>query len=461
MNFELLNRISGYVSSQKDALIKGISGLIAIPSIQQEPTADFPFGKPCFEALEKALSLAKDMGLYTEMYENVLGRASLRPGKADIGIWVHADVVPAGNGWEKPPFEPIYSEGKLYGRGATDNKAQLVGALYALLCIKALDIELGLNAAVFIGTNEENGMEDVKHWLAGNDEPALSLVPDAAYSVGYAEKGLLWVLLRMRHPIEGITGLCGGSAINAFPDKLELTVERSCVNETALERLHNTAYTFCEGLVTLTASGTGGHSTSGESTGSAFVILLKDVLEAALFSGDLVQKLKLIYEICTDVTGVPLGIACEDELTGKLHLAATMLRLEGGRPAISIDIRFPLSENAESLFEIIRETSRNSGFDATMLYSRAPGYSDPNAHWANLLDQTYNELAEYFSYPPRKKYTLSGSTYACLFKNGYSFGMNAGANAHGANEYVNIDKILFGITVYVMSLIMLDESGNL
>ena len=52
-----------------------------------------------------------------------------------FGIIGHLDVVPVGDGWTFEPFNPVISDGKLYGRGTTDDKGPVIGALYAMKAV--------------------------------------------------------------------------------------------------------------------------------------------------------------------------------------------------------------------------------------------------------------------------------------------------------------------------------------
>ena len=58
------------------------------------------------------------------------------PDKRTVLVYGHYDVVPAvmEDGWDTPPFEPVIKDGKIYARGATDDKGQL------FIQIKALEV---------------------------------------------------------------------------------------------------------------------------------------------------------------------------------------------------------------------------------------------------------------------------------------------------------------------------------
>ena len=46
------------------------------------------------------------------------------------------DVVPAGDGWETDPYEPVIKDGKIYARGASDDKGPSMAAYYAMKIIR-------------------------------------------------------------------------------------------------------------------------------------------------------------------------------------------------------------------------------------------------------------------------------------------------------------------------------------
>jgi succinyl-diaminopimelate desuccinylase len=76
-----------------------------------------------------------------------------QPGLLFLG---HSDVVPAGTGWERPPFEPYVRNGRLFGRGSTDMKGGLAAVLIALKALKDAGAELPGNAALACTVDEED-----------------------------------------------------------------------------------------------------------------------------------------------------------------------------------------------------------------------------------------------------------------------------------------------------------------
>jgi len=80
------------------------------------------------------------------------------PKKAKKVIFVtHYDIVPAGEGWDFDPFKPFVRDGKLYGRGAADNKSNIVAALVAFHEVLEENLQLKVNPVLAVAGGEETG----------------------------------------------------------------------------------------------------------------------------------------------------------------------------------------------------------------------------------------------------------------------------------------------------------------
>lgn len=103
----------------------------------------------------------------------VLASRASRNGRPTILLYAHHDVQPVGDEslWESAPFEPTVRGGRLYGRGAADDKAGVmahVGALRALVEAVGTDFDLGVN--LFIEGEEEAGSASFAAFLSENAE---------------------------------------------------------------------------------------------------------------------------------------------------------------------------------------------------------------------------------------------------------------------------------------------------
>lgn len=101
----------------------------------------------------------------------VLATRAARNGKPTILLYAHHDVQPVGDEslWQTAPWEPTVRDGRLYGRGAADDKAGVmahVGALRALIEVLGTDFDLGVN--LFIEGEEEAGSASFAQFLRDN-----------------------------------------------------------------------------------------------------------------------------------------------------------------------------------------------------------------------------------------------------------------------------------------------------
>ena len=101
----------------------------------------------------------------------VVARRAAKNGKPTFLLYAHHDVQPPGNldDWETPPFEPTLKNGRIYARGAADDKAGIVAHLTALETIRKIlgdDFDLGIS--VFIEGEEEAGSRTFRPFLNEN-----------------------------------------------------------------------------------------------------------------------------------------------------------------------------------------------------------------------------------------------------------------------------------------------------
>src|SRR4051812_2345833 len=88
------------------------------------------------------------------------------PEAPTVLIYGHYDVQPPGplDAWTSPPFEPAMRDGRLYARGAADDKGNFLPLLH-VACELARAGELPLNVRVVVEGEEEAGGESVIEWI--------------------------------------------------------------------------------------------------------------------------------------------------------------------------------------------------------------------------------------------------------------------------------------------------------
>ncbi|WP_299557294.1 dipeptidase [uncultured Mycolicibacterium sp.] len=97
----------------------------------------------------------------------VIARRPAPAGAPTVLLYAHHDVQPEGDPaqWDSPPFEPTERDGRLYGRGAADDKA---GIATHLAAIRAFGPDLPVGVTVFVEGEEESGSPSLGRLLAAH-----------------------------------------------------------------------------------------------------------------------------------------------------------------------------------------------------------------------------------------------------------------------------------------------------
>ena len=153
-----------------------------------------------FRAAKVVTEFCDRHGIPWKSYEKAPGRtnvvARVGRGRPRVLVACHLDTVPAGDGWETDPFEPVEIGGRLVGRGAKDNKGPMAAMMLAARYLKEHEAELPAELIMVAAADEEAGSElGMKYLLAEcGIEADLAIIPDAGWGmriIDIGEKGLL------------------------------------------------------------------------------------------------------------------------------------------------------------------------------------------------------------------------------------------------------------------------------
>lgn len=88
---------------------------------------------------------------------NVIGRMRGERAKPTLHFNGHLDVVPAGAGWTVDPFAAVVRDGRIYGRGVTDQKAGIAASIFAIEAIRRAGVKLAGSVEQSATVDEESG----------------------------------------------------------------------------------------------------------------------------------------------------------------------------------------------------------------------------------------------------------------------------------------------------------------
>src|SRR3954469_18834961 len=215
-------------ADELDALIHEAADWLRIPSISAGARNEAALR----EAAEWALRRVRAAGGECDLVETrggaplVVGKLRARRKDAPtVLIYGHYDVQDPGDesAWTTPPFEPDIREGRLYARGACDDKGNFLPLLH-VACAMADAGELPVHVRVLIEGAEETGNDDVNRWVLADERGADAVIVfdsgmvDAdtpALTVG--TRGLVMAHLEVRTgETPAHSGMYGGAALNAF-----------------------------------------------------------------------------------------------------------------------------------------------------------------------------------------------------------------------------------------------------
>lgn len=405
-------------------LVQSLQEAIRIPSKFSEPKPDAPRGEDVKKCIEFFVELGQKLGFEQSRAINGL-LCSFEIGKGEeFFILSHADVVPEGEGWSVNPYGGEIIDGKIYGRGALDDKGPTIAVMYAVRSL----IEEGKTPTKkikFVIGGDEEGFPKVDSKFALNDLSAMDVYrnkcgkltvgfsPDADFPVIYAEKGILHLELRCKS--EEVSALCGGERANVVP---------------------NSAYAILNGQK-ITTSGISAHGSTPEKGENAIVKLLKTLSQNSL----LAKKLYSLFEY-TDGRG--MDIDCFDNESGALSLNVGIAKLEKDTLCFTVDLRYPVTKNKDEILQKIKSVWKGT---VKEIEHKKPLYVSKDDSLVKNLLSSYREVTKDNSEP----IAIGGGTYARELEKGVAFGAlfpNQENRMHMADEYVSIENLKKTFLIY-------------
>lgn len=162
-----------YIDENADAHVKEFLELVAIPSISSIASHKADVEKTAAWIVNKlkSIGITTAQQLPTAGNPVVYGSWDKAPGKPTVLIYAHYDVQPVKESeWQNAPFAPVVKDGKVYGRGASDDKSGVMISIWAMEAMLSKDGKLPVNVKFLFEGEEEIGSPNFKEFLQKNKE---------------------------------------------------------------------------------------------------------------------------------------------------------------------------------------------------------------------------------------------------------------------------------------------------
>jgi acetylornithine deacetylase/succinyl-diaminopimelate desuccinylase-like protein len=223
-----MDALTRYLDEHREQFLENLKASLRIPSVSAQPEHRDDVAR-CARHLAdhlKSIGMTRVEVVATAGHPIVYGEWLGAPGKPTALLYGHYDVQPPEplELWRTPPFEPTVKDGKLFARGAVDDKGQVYMHLSAIEAHLKVNGGLPINLKVVIEGEEEVGSEHLEAFLRerraeldadvivvsdtamlGPDQPALT----------YGLRGILYTQIEVTGPAHDLhSGHFGGAVAN-------------------------------------------------------------------------------------------------------------------------------------------------------------------------------------------------------------------------------------------------------
>lgn len=458
--------IKKYIDTHFDEVLKSIIEIIRIKTVKADRAGDAPYGEELKKGLNKVLEIAQGLGFKVKNLDNYIGYAEYGEGEEYIAILGHIDVVPEGDeaSWSVPPYKGCVVNNQLTARGAIDNKAPIISALYSLKAVVDTHPEFNKRVRIIFGTNEESGDEDIKYYLAREKEPKYAFTPDGRFPVIFSEKGIYTFSFRKKIQWKDskIVEIKAGTRSNIVPEKCIAKVRNISKEtvETALKKMRSLTkaeYTVnYEGDTTeIICTGVSAHASSPHKGVNALLGMYK-FLNLIIGKEDVAKGFISFISgyIGESSDGEKLGIKTVNEEVGNLTISAGITNILNDELFVKFNIRYPASIDEKTLDLRLKTAGEKEGIVFFKENHNAPLYFEKTHPLVKELQEIYVNVTGRDEEPA----ALGGGTYAKLMPNTVAFGPNFkeyNGKPHSFDECMDLDMLKQGMEIYARAILKL------
>lgn len=466
------NKIQKILDSYQNEMVETLQKLIRIKSVVEEGSPSSPFGEGIRESLDFIMELGKAKGFECNSFDHYACELNLGEGEESVGVVSHLDVVPEGSGWSFGPYGGELVDGKIYGRGAVDDKGPLVASFYACLAIKESGETINKKIKHIIGTNEEGGrFPCIEHYKKNGRVPGCGIVPDSWFPVAYAEKGFYnYQFTKKLESSSGIDSdrlprlvdISGGEALNIVPMKARASFfcdhKDSAKIKSAID-----AFPFADrvtieeekNILTIIVKGKAAHASTPEIGINAIAILLQLLTKINFLPYDLFNTIHSLADlVANDYDGTGLGVNYSDH-TGDLTNNIGIISFQDETLHLKMNIRCPVTFHKEDLESKLSAKANENQMSYELLNYSPPFYMEPEHPMIRLLTGIYQEFTGDKETKPKAH---GGGSYARILENFVPFGPSIEGEElcfHKQNEHISCERLFLLSKIYAEALYQL------
>ncbi len=440
-----------YIDDNKDAHLKEFIELISIPSISSIPANKPDVAKAGQWIVNKLRSIGMPIAqlLPTDGNPVVYGSWDKAPGKPTVLIYAHYDVQPVKESeWVYPPFAPVVKDGRIYGRGTSDDKSGVMISIWAIEAMLKKDGKLPVNVKLLFEGEEEIGSPNFKNFLEKNKELLHTdfavTGDDAQYSenipsITLSSRGAAQLEFSVKTAnIDAHSGEFGGKTPNSV-------VAMSQIISSLFDKTGNVAVEgFYDKVLPITPE-------------------QKETIKQIPY--DPAKDMKILGTTAEvgDKTFSPLERVWYRPTLEVIGMQGGYTAAEGhsniipGSAMARITCRLVNNQKGQEIIDlIVKHINKNCPDGATVSFKFKPGYASPNNTPSNTKEFKYVADALYKIYNREPLKLSTGGTGGAMisFKESlgvYAYSMGfllADEKWHASNEFLRVSSIRKGQLVY-------------
>lgn len=451
-----------FVQERRQELTDSLQSLLRIPSIEGAYLPGQPFGPDAADALKYVLDLASAHGFVVANVDGYAGHVEYGEGDPYVAVLSHLDVVPDGGNWTYPAFGAEIVDGRVYARGAIDDKGPALATLWALIGLKTLGFQPSRKIRLVFGLDEESGWKCMDKYFSIYPAPLGGFTPDADFPLIHAEKGV--ATLRIQVPADTnamnprVISFDGGRRSNMVPDTASAIVD--CHSEIAVKEWEENLYKEARSRqidaklnvsgshIEIITHGVSAHGSTPNQGVNAVVHLATLLVSQPVSNASMWRTVSMM-----DTRGKSLGIEASDDVTGPLTSNLGRAYLDQNAYVLHIDVRYPIHMTSEELLQRTRSVLSDK-WVIELVGDLAPLYLPLEHPVVQVLGSVYESTTG----QPAVPIAIGGATYARAIPNAVAFGPlfpNQPDLAHQADESWAIDDYFRCIEIYAHAMLEL------